>query len=262
MIQEYFINNKVDTNGIILYAGINEYDQEIFTIFKPNIQICQFYYNCGKQFVVDRFMALFQTINGNIIFANGNVCHIYKFESTFIKIKSINGNLIKRHKKGGQSSLRFSRLAEESRHEYITHVVDCINQLCRIENISNNCWIYGSDEIITMILNSNNLLVNLKNGGFLDFNDDTIKNTNEWMRYLTDEHNIKDDKILEEIVKYLDTNVDMLDFDESNKDQMKTYLTKEIIEKYKESKYYNRVKYFNYVGIKYYNYDGYDEYDE
>ena len=56
-------NNKVNENGIILYAGINEYDIEIFKIFIPKICLNQFYYNCGKVFVIDRFVNLFDDIN-------------------------------------------------------------------------------------------------------------------------------------------------------------------------------------------------------
>ena len=252
IISEYFIHHKVDDNGLILYAGINEYSEEIFKIFVPNIKLDQFYYNCGKQFIVDRFLPLFQTLNGHIIFANGDICHIYKFEHIFIKIKSINGNLVKRHKKGGQSALRFSRLAEESRQEYVTHIIDYINRLCREEN---NCWIFGSREIVSMIMDKKDLLVDVKNGGFLDFNDDTIKNTKEWIKYLSGNIGKKDDKILREIVEYLDTNVDMLDFDKTNNDQMKIYLTKDMIDEYTDSEYYERVKYFEYIGVKYFSYE-------
>lgn len=248
--------------GLIMYAGVNEFDQKIFKIFVPNIQIKQFYYNCGKVFVIDRFMTLFQTLNGNIVFANGDVCYIYKFESKFVKIKSINGNLIKRHNKGGQSALRFSRLAEESRHNYVSHIIDNLNQLCRIDNVSNNIWIFGSKEILSMILNRNDLLVKIKNGGFLNFNDETINDTDRWIDYLADKYDKKNDKILSEIVEYLDTNVDMLDFDIINKDQMKFYLTKEMLNEYTDSIYYDRVKYFEYIGVKYYNYQSCDNYDD
>ena len=86
------VYNKVNENGIILYAGINEYDIEIFKIFIPKICLNQFYYNCGKVFVIDRFVNLFDDIKGYIIFVNGDVCNIYKFESKFIKIKSIKKN--------------------------------------------------------------------------------------------------------------------------------------------------------------------------
>lgn len=188
MIQEYTTYNKIGNNGIIIYAGINEFEVEIFNTFVPKINLNQFYYNCGKVFVIDRFIPLFNDVNGYIIFANGDVCYIYKFESKFIKIKSINANLIKRQRKGGQSAIRFSRLAKKSKHAYVIHVIDYINTLCRnIEDEFNEqlpCYLFGSSEIARMILERNELLVKVIDGGFLDFNDDTIKNTNKWLSYL------------------------------------------------------------------------------
>ena len=241
-------NNKVNDNGIILYAGINEYDIEIFKIFIPKICLNQFYYNCGKVFIVDRFIELFDDIKGHIIFLNGDICNIYKFESKFIKIKSINGNLIKRHKKGGQSAVRFSRLAEESRHEYIIHIIDYINSLC-----DNSCWVFGSDEITKMLLERKELLVKLNYGGFLDFNNDTINDTKKWLSYLNKEE--LDETNIKEIVFYLDTNVDMLDFDENNKLEMKYYFDYEKIKQHENSKYYNRIRDFKYIGVKFFAYE-------
>lgn len=109
-----------------------------------------------------------------------------------------------------------------------------------------------------MILERSELLVKIIDGGFLDFNDDTIKNTYIWLNYLKQNNKIND-SILEEIVLYLDTNVDILDFDEANKDNMKFYLTKDMMDEYKDSKYYDRIKIFEYIGVKYYNYS-IDEY--
>ena len=211
-----------------------------------------FYYNCSKTFIIDRFISLFNQIDGYIIFANGDVCHIYKFENTFIKLKSINAQLIKRQRKGGQSSLRFSRLAEESRHVYVVKVIDYINKLCRNEDLEFPCYLFGSKEITSMILDRHELMVSVTNGGFLDFNDDTINNTTIWLNYLT-QTNIND-YILAEIVLYLDTNVDMLDFDETNKDEMKFYVKKDMMKTYVDSKHYDRIKIFEYIGVKYYNY--------
>ena len=252
MIQEYFIRVEIPENGVIVYAGVNEYNKEVFQTFVPKIKLNVFYYNCGKTFVIDRFTNLFNDVSGNIIFANGDNCFIYEFKSTFVKIKNINANLIKRHSKGGQSALRFSRLAEESRHSYVIYVIDYINKLCD----SGNCWIFGSGEIVKMILERGELQVNLKNGGFLDFNSDTINNTNKWLVYLKNED--VDNTVLEEIVLYLDTNPDMLDFDPENRDEMKYFLTTDDIEKYRGKKNYERVSLFEYIGVKYFANDNVD----
>lgn len=252
MIQEYFIHNNVSDNGIIICAGVNEFNKEIFEVFTPKIVLKQFYYNCSKHFVVDRFLNLFNDVSGYIIFANGDNCYIYKFDTLFVKIKSINANLIKRQKKGGQSALRISRLTEESRHNYVISIIDSINLLCR----DSQPWIFGSSEIVKMVFQRSELLVKLNNGGFLDFNSDTINNTNKWLQYLTTD--TIDDTLLDEILLYLDTNPDMLDFNIDNKDKMKYYLTKDDLIKYNKSKYFERVRLFEYIGVKYYSFDNID----
>lgn len=250
-IYEYTIRNKINENGVLIYAGINEFGDEIFEVIESKICITKFYYNCGKKFVIDRFRELFESVNGYIIFANGNTCIIYKFDNTFNKIKYINANLIKRHKKGGQSSVRFARLAEESRYIYVTHIVDTINLLC---NDKHRCVIFGSNEIVNMIITRNDLLVDLKNGGFIDFNDTTINNTDYWIKSIKNNDEI-DDKKINEIILYLDTNVNMLDFDIENKETMKYYFDKEMIETYKSHKLYRRICDFEYIGVKFYEYE-------
>jgi hypothetical protein len=259
--QEFFSINKVPENGLILFAGINQYNKEIFDFFVPKIQLRQSYYYCGKSFQTDRFEYLFEEIYGWIIFANGDICHLYKFENKFIKMKTIDGNLISRQRKGGQSALRFSRLAEESRLVYIGRIVDSINMMCRGEKIV-PIYIFGSKEILKMIFERKDLLVKLYDGGFLDFDNNTINNSNLWSSYLNqvnhDNMDMEVIQMIEEVILYLDTNVDMLDFDQDKKIEMKFFLTKETIERYGRNKhsnpeYYQRLKMFEYIGVKYYN---------
>ena len=82
-------------------------------------------------------------------------------------------------------------------------------------------------------------------------------------------YNTNDDsneKIFEQIVKYLDTNPDYLDFDLKNVASMKWFITKldlpENIMKSKsllkletKSKYFERLNIFSYIGVKYFNYE-------
>lgn len=255
VIQVFISTNNIGDNGLILYAGVTDEDREVFFTFSPKIKLNMFYYNCGKTFIVDRFLPLFQQVDGFIVFANGDVCHIYKFENTFVKLKTLSANLIKRQRKGGQSAVRFSRLAEESRHEYVIRVIDSLNSLCRNEdNEEKPCFLFGSNEITRLILERSELLVKVKDGGFLDFNDDTIKNTNTWLSYLKQTES-QNDSILKEIVYLLDTNVDMLDFDVLKKEDMKFYMTKEMLNtQYQNSPYYNRLKAFDYIGVKYFTF--------
>jgi hypothetical protein len=256
VIQVYITNHNIGDNGLILYAGVTDEDREVFFTFSPKIKLNMFYYNCGKTFIAERFSSLFQEVDGFIVFANGDVCHIYKFENTFIKLKTLSANLIKRQRKGGQSAVRFSRLAEESRHEYVIRVIDSLNLLCRGEESDEQkpCFLFGSNEITRMILERSELLVKVTDGGFLDFNDDTIKSTNTWLTYLK-QNGKADDTMLKEIVYLLDTNVDMLDFDVSKKEDMKFCVTKEILNsQFQSSPYYCRLKAFDYIGVKYFTF--------
>lgn len=194
---------------------------------------------------------------GSICFASGDECIIYKYDNEFIKIKQLNANLLKRHNNGGQSSVRFARLAEESRHHYITHVFDYLNTI----KTSNN-WIFGSSEILSMIFKrSKQLNIKLNNGGFLEFDNKTINNTQHWLNYIVITESYE--KKYEEIINYLAINPDMLDFDPKKANEMKYYLfvdcdkitnNKQILLSIK-SKYYQQLAPFKYIGVKFYLYD-------
>ena len=79
----------------------------------------------------------------------------------------------KRQRKGGQSALRISRLAEETRYNYVIKIIDKLNAL----NRKNKMILFGSKEICSQILNSSQCLVTICDGGFLDINSRTINNT-------------------------------------------------------------------------------------
>ena len=115
--------------------------------FIPEIKNEQFIYNCSNKFIIDFVQDYIKQLDGSIIFVNGNEAIIYSWKSRFVKQKHINANLIKRHRKGGQSSVRFARLAEESRTHYVTYIIDNINTLK-----TKNNWIFGSNEILSMII--------------------------------------------------------------------------------------------------------------
>lgn len=165
---------SIGDNGILIFVGIDKYGQELRHIIRPPNPIDEFYYKCTKRFETDRFEELFTTKPiGNIVFIDGNECIIYQFNGQWKKIKTINANLIKRQKKGGQSSVRFSRLAEESRAHYITHVVDVINQ--SIMSNQNN-YVFGSREIKNMLLGASELKIKFKTDDMYHvFTADTIQ---------------------------------------------------------------------------------------
>lgn len=244
-------------NGLFIFAGFDEYDDFIFETIEPKVKSDLFIYDCSNRFKIDFVEKFMETYDGSIIFANGNECIIYNWMSRFVKKKHINANLIKRHKKGGQSSLRFSRLADESRVHYVTHIIDNLNDIK-----SKNNYIFGSDEILRMIMDrKDEINVNLINGGFYNFDQTSINNTEYWLKYFR--HETLNDDIFEKILYYLETDPDHLDFNIESRELMDKYIlnindistSDKKISLSKSSKYYAQLIQFDYIGIKYFSYD-------
>lgn len=244
--------------GLIVYCGIDEFEDEIVKIIVPNTEIDSFYYNCGSKFITEH--------KGNIIFANGNCCLIYEFKNgKFIMKKQINALLQKRQRKGGQSAVRIARLAEETRHNYISKIIDHLNMLDR------NCKsvLFGSSEITTMILSMKTLIPPVNYGGFLEFDLNTIKNTRKWIEYIDSKNDISNVHVnkYKLIVECLDIydKLDRLDFSIEKANEMEFCLThnKDIPNSIPfpkiDSEYYDRLKPFEYIGVKYFTYQ--DEHD-
>jgi hypothetical protein len=209
-----------------------------------------FIYNCGSKFNIDIVQKYIQQYSGSIIFANGDECIVYEYlNGRFIKKKSITACLQKRQKKGGQSALRISRLAEETRHTYITRIIDCLNTIT-----SKNNYLFGSTEITSMIMDKKSLLIKLYNSGFLNFNSITINDTQRWLNYINNDINEYDNNY-KKIVLYLDTNIDMLSFDILEKDNMDYYLGKDSNIPFPSftNEYHSRLSIFEYIGVKYFS---------
>lgn len=281
--------NNVGNLGLMVFVGINEYGEEIIELIEPEIKLDMFYYSCANKFEIDfafKYVGINmeKIMNGIIIFANGDECLGYKFiGGDFVKIFGLNGNLVKRHNKGGYSANRFARIAEESRHLYVVRVCDRLRELnLRTQNDLNsnqNNWIWGSDEIVQMIITQSP--IKLKYGGFLEFNSKTILNKRYWLEFLSEKENYDDNYA--EILEYLAINPDMLDFDPVNSHAMKYYMVKDEKKIFKinkfantntctnskqipldiTSKYYAQLVMFDYIGVKYFNHSTqYDNLDD
>ncbi len=251
--------------GILIYLGIDEYGDEIIEFIEPQIKLDLFYYSCANKFETNIGKKYIKNdINGTIIFTNGNESFGYQFiYGQFVKIFNINSNIVKRHKCGGYSANRYARIAEESRHSYIIRICD---RLKEIDSKENN-WIFGSQEITDMVLKQ--APIKLINGGFLDFNSNTISNTRHWIEILSRPNQESHDVQYKEIIDYLTTNPDKLDFNPENKDLMKYFIDKNVADKldFKEnqipliesSKYYSQLVVFEYIGVKYFDTQIFDE---
>lgn len=256
--------NFISDKGVIFCFGIDENQREIFEIISPPQPINKFYYRCDRYFHLDQYNDMFVIKpKGYVVLADGNQCLIYEYSGVWKKLVHFDALLIKRQKKGGQSSLRFSRLAEESRMHYITKVVDTINRIIVNDNTAN--YIFGSLEIKSMILNNTNLKIKFKTESlYHSFTNDTIKET-----YFTlIMNNIEDNSnefIIEEISLLLDTQPDILLFslDEvknniNNVEYVLVITSNEVkdVKCYKlpnNSKYYAKLKDFQIIGKLYYS---------
>jgi peptide chain release factor subunit 1 len=122
-------------NGLVVFCGIilmedGKTEKKINYDIEPFRPINQSLYNCGGKFdtgplhslladdqkfgfvVVDGNGALYATLQGN----NRDI------------LQKITVELPKKHRKGGQSSVRFARLREEKRHNYLRKVAELTSQ--------------------------------------------------------------------------------------------------------------------------------------
>lgn len=70
----------------------------------------------------------------------------------------------------------------------------------------------------------------------------------------------KNEKIFENVINYIKIDIDILDFDLANKENMRYYITKNTEDDSKNalhlltnSKYYEQLYLYEYIGIKYYS---------
>lgn len=240
-IADHFASKRVPPGGALLFAGINEFEELIFEVVEPPVAVHQFFYSCGKAFEVERFLPLLEEVRGHIAFVSGEEALLYRFEGKFVRIGRIAANVAKRHRKGGQSALRFARLAEESRAAYVARVAEAIGQL------EAPCFVLGSREVRQALFEKQLRAID---GGFLEFNASTIDDTKRWLAVLKGAP--LDDSLLAEAAHLLATDVDRLDFDPADSANMKFFLTKDQIEQHRASPHYSTLQHFEYIGVRYY----------
>lgn len=103
-------------------------------LFEPPKKINKSFYVCDKKFQLDSILEMYKEehVNG-IVFVDGESYSFYMvFKSgdhmESKKILSDEVDLAKRHRKGGQSALRFHRLQKQSESNYITKLSELIIQ--------------------------------------------------------------------------------------------------------------------------------------
>ena len=133
--QKLKLYNKVPTNGLLVYCGTiltDEGKEKMVNIdlepFKPintSLYLCdnKFHVECLTELLESDMRFGFIVIDGNgALF--GTLCG-----NTREVIHKISVDLPKKHGRGGQSALRFSRLRTEKRHNYVRKVAEIAVQV-------------------------------------------------------------------------------------------------------------------------------------
>lgn len=250
-------------NGLCCYVGITSQNNEVCEILETSVVCNKFVYNCGSKFIL--FPELFEnnTNSSNLIVITGDITLIYSVVSdTFTIKKKINGNLIKRQKKGGQSSVRFSRLAEESRHAYIVKILDSLNSS---DSLKNN-YVMGSAELRDDLVDYSN-----KQGYRmckLEFKTSTYdekfvsankKEINQQIQKYEKQTNNSNDLKIQQVIELIEKNPDYLLFgDEIIPTECefiisieKTWIKGDVLIS-DDNKYYARLKDYLRIGKKYF----------
>ena len=202
---------SIPDNGVIYCFGIGDDDTEIFEGIIPPNPVDKFYYKCDRRFHLDQYEKLFeQKPMGYVVFIDGNECIIYQYNGIWTRLKYFDALLIKRQRKGGQSSVRFSRLAEESRMHYITHIVDEINII--ITDTKSINYVFGGEELKMMFLSDSNLKPKFKTESlYHTFNRDTIYEP-YFLTLMNKVNNDEVNQISQQLLTYIETDPDFLLF--------------------------------------------------
>lgn len=122
-------------NGFYIWCGINKHGDEVISVTIPTIPSSLSYYRCDNKF----HTWMVQSVGADdkdkcflLVLIYGDYCVMFKCSANqIIKIFQHNPLLVKRQSKGGSSSGRFSRIAEESRAHYVAMVCDQVRTILR-----------------------------------------------------------------------------------------------------------------------------------
>jgi peptide chain release factor subunit 1 len=122
---------RTPDNGLVIYCGTvfseDGRSEKKYTIdFEPFKSINRSLYYCGERFDVEPLRELLeddQRFGFIIVDGNGTLFGTLQGSSKTI-LQIIKVDLPKKHGRGGQSALRFARLREEKRHNYLRKVTE------------------------------------------------------------------------------------------------------------------------------------------
>jgi peptide chain release factor subunit 1 len=121
-------------NGLVIFCGVilmedGKTEKKINYDIEPFSPINQSLYNCGNKFDTSPLNMLLQDDQKfGFVIVDGNGALYATLQGNNREIlQKISVELPKKHRKGGQSSVRFARLREEKRHNYLRKVAELTN---------------------------------------------------------------------------------------------------------------------------------------
>ncbi|KXN65893.1 peptide chain release factor eRF/aRF subunit 1 [Conidiobolus coronatus NRRL 28638] len=132
--QRLKLYNRVPENGLVVYCGtvINEEGKEkkMNIDFEPFKPINTSLYLCDNKFHTEALSELLESDSkfGFIVMDGNGTLFGTLSGNTRDVIHKITVDLPKKHGRGGQSAVRFSRLREEKRHNYVSKVAELATQ--------------------------------------------------------------------------------------------------------------------------------------
>ncbi|KAI8072972.1 eukaryotic peptide chain release factor subunit 1 [Gongronella butleri] len=128
--QRLKLYNKVPPNGLVVYCGTIVTDEgkekKVNIDFEPHKPINTSLYLCDNKFHTEALQELLETdAKFGFIIMDGNGALFGTLSgNTRDVIHKLQVDLPKKHGRGGQSALRFSRLRDEKRHNYVRKVAE------------------------------------------------------------------------------------------------------------------------------------------
>jgi len=129
--------NDVPENGLIMFSGAipqgnapGTEKNEIYLLDPPE-KVTTFKYHCASEFLLEplEFMVKDHDVYGLVVVDRGEAAVGY-LKGSYIKIlKDFTSGTHSKHRAGGQSSVRFSRLIEEGKMRFIRRIANYCNEV-------------------------------------------------------------------------------------------------------------------------------------
>ena len=118
--------NRVPKNGLVICVGTIDEGKKVSYDFEPFKPVCNFLYRCDNKFHLEALENLFKEEEtfGFIIVGGSSAVFATLTGSHKKIVEKFTVELPNKHRRGGQSSVRFARIRIEKRHNYLRKVAE------------------------------------------------------------------------------------------------------------------------------------------